>query len=145
MPTISKKSLSAIEAVLYIACKPGQPVRGKEICDYQKVAERYLEPVMQELVHQKILRGVRGPKGGYVLSREKRRILLSEIVSVVESLETKKTGGKSELFKEVIEPVWTESSTATMEKLKVVSIQDLYDSAITKNVTVKKDKADFTI
>jgi Rrf2 family protein len=145
MPTISNKALSAIEAVVYIACRPGQPVRGKAICDYQGVAERYLEPVMQELVHQKILRGVRGPKGGYVLSKEKRKITLKDIVQICESLETRKRGGKSPIFKEIILPIWKEANSSTMDKLKNTTIQDLFDSVMNSGVIDKEDKPDFNI
>ncbi len=42
---------------------------------------------MQQLVHKGILRGVRGPRGGYRLARERRRITVREIVEVVAELE----------------------------------------------------------
>lgn len=145
MPSISKKSLSAIEAVVYISCKPGTPVRSKEISEYQDVAERYLEPIMQELVHKKILRGVRGPKGGYVLSKEKRKITLKDIVIVCESLETRKKDGKSAIFKQVVGPIWKEANSETMAKLAEITIQDLFDQATSEGIVGKDKKSDFNI
>lgn len=69
-----------IEAVVYIAlhAKPNA-VRGPEICKAQNLPERYLEADLQKMVHSGILRSVRGPKGGYVLAKERRNITLADI------------------------------------------------------------------
>lgn len=69
-----------IEAVVYIAlhAKPNA-VRGPEICKAQNLPERYLESDLQKLVRKGILRSVRGPRGGYVLAKERRNITLAEI------------------------------------------------------------------
>jgi len=49
---------------------------------------RHLETLLQGLVHSKILRGVRGPRGGYELARERRRITVGEIARIAMSLST---------------------------------------------------------
>ena len=65
MIRLTKKLLFAIEAVLDIAYNGGQvPVRSSEITEREGIPRRYLEPVLQELVRQKILFGIRGPGGG---------------------------------------------------------------------------------
>src|ERR1700733_10436172 len=85
MLVISKKTLFAIEAVLDIACNAGEkPVRSSEISERQGIPNRYLEPVMQELVRAGILNGIRGPRGGYRLGREGELIDLAEIEAVTE-------------------------------------------------------------
>ena len=62
MIRLTKKLLFAIEAVLDIAYNGGQvPVRSSEITEREGIPRRYLEPVLQELVRQKILLGIRGP------------------------------------------------------------------------------------
>jgi len=60
----SRKTLLAIEAVVDVAlhARPN-PVQSRELTKRQGVPQRYLEQVMQQLVHEGILRGVRGPKG----------------------------------------------------------------------------------
>ena len=89
MIRLTKKLLFAIEAVLDIAYNGGQvPVRSSEITEREGIPRRYLEPVLQELVRQKILLGIRGPSGGYRLARERRRISLGDIVRTVRELET---------------------------------------------------------
>ena len=89
MIRLTKKLLFAIEAVLDIAYNGGRvPVRSSEITEREGIPRRYLEPVLQELVRQKILLGIRGPSGGYRLARERRRISLGDIVRTVRELET---------------------------------------------------------
>ena len=80
----SKKLFYAVEAVLFIAynAKTG-PISGRDIAEKQSLPPRYLEPMMQKLVHAGILRGVRGPQGGYVLGRERRRITLADICAAL--------------------------------------------------------------
>ena len=75
MAAISRKSALAIEAVLYVALNAvDRTVRSGEITQRQNVPQRYLEPVLQALVREGVMVGVRGPRGGYKLARERRRI-----------------------------------------------------------------------
>src|SRR5260370_7679159 len=71
MIRLTKKLLYAIEAVLDIAYNGGAaPVRSVEITEREGIPRRYLEPVLQELVRERILVGIRGPSGGYRLAPE---------------------------------------------------------------------------
>ncbi len=96
MPTsvLSRKALLALEAVVDVAlhARPN-PVQARDITARQGVPQRYLEQVMQSLVRANILRGVRGPHGGYRLARERRRISVLEIVQVIQADSTYKKGG----------------------------------------------------
>ncbi|MFQ5765180.1 MAG: RrF2 family transcriptional regulator, partial [Rhodospirillales bacterium] len=88
MLRLSKKMLFAIEAVLDIAYHAGaEPVQSREITRRQGIPRRYLEQALQHLVRQGILVGVRGPRGGYRLARERRRISIGDIVRVVQGME----------------------------------------------------------
>ena len=81
---VQKKILYAIEAVIDIAMNSGtEPVQNISIAERQGIPKRYLEQTLQELVKSKVLVGSRGPKGGYRLARERRKIKLSEIVNAV--------------------------------------------------------------
>ena len=65
MIRLTKRLLFAIEAVLDIAYNGGTaPVRSAEITERERIPRRYLEPVLQELVRDGILVGIRGPSGG---------------------------------------------------------------------------------
>jgi Rrf2 family protein len=65
----SKKLVLALEAVTDIAYHGGpEPVQSQDIARRLMLPRRYLEQVMQQLVRAGILRGVRGPRGGYRLA-----------------------------------------------------------------------------
>ncbi|MCK6450787.1 MAG: Rrf2 family transcriptional regulator, partial [Alphaproteobacteria bacterium] len=81
MLRLPRRVTFAIEAVLDVAYNAGEtPVRSGEITERQGIPARYLEPVLQQLVRAGILVGVRGPRGGYRLGRDRRRITVGDIV-----------------------------------------------------------------
>ena len=129
MLRLSKKTWLALEAVVDVAinARP-DPVQSKEITKRQGIPQRYLEQVMQQLVHAGILKGVRGPRGGYTLARERRRIAVGEVVRVVGAMEASDepaTAQPSELGERVIAPLWQEVQSELMAKLDGITIEDL--------------------
>ncbi len=134
MLRLSKKTLYAIEAVLDIAYHAGsEPVQSREITRRQGIPRRYLEQALQGLVRKNILIGVRGPRGGYRLARERRRISVGDIVRVVREMESGTgpydTPTHSELGEKVVSPLWRELHDQVMERLDSVTIDDLGDRA----------------
>ena len=82
-------------------------LRAKALAARHKLPPRHLETLLQGLAHAKILKGVRGPRGGYELARERRRITVGEIVRVAMSLSTADPddlGSNSVLLERVIDP-----------------------------------------
>ena len=78
---IPKRIIYAIEAVLDIALNSGpEPVRNESIAKRQGIPKRYLEQTLQNLVKNRILVASRGPKGGYRLAKERRKIKLNNII-----------------------------------------------------------------
>jgi len=133
MLRLSKKTLLALEAVVDVAlnARPN-PVQSREITRRQGIPQRYLEQVMQQLVHAGILKGVRGPRGGYRLARERRRITVGDVVEVVgqmESSDDPKMAGPSELGDKVIGPVWATVQEELMVRLNAITIDDLCQQA----------------
>lgn len=129
MLRVTRKTLLALEAVTDIAfhSRPN-PVRAKDITDRQGVPQRYLEQVMQQLVHVGILKGVRGPQGGYVLARERRRITAGDVVRAVAKMETDdepKFTDKSDLGQHVVRPLWTYMEERLLRDLDDVTIEEL--------------------
>ncbi|MHA1113049.1 MAG: RrF2 family transcriptional regulator [Alphaproteobacteria bacterium] len=149
---ISKKPLFAIEAVLDIAYNAGaEPVQSREITKRQGIPRRYLDQVMQQLVRARILTGVRGPRGGYRLARERRRITVGDIVRVVRSMEKAPAAaddldGGSELGLKVVRSVWTEAQDELMARFDSVSIEDLCIRARAQGIESEATrKLDYTI
>jgi len=148
---LSKKALFAIEAVLDIAYHAGaEPVQSREITRRQGIPRRYLEQALQQLVRERVLVGVRGPRGGYRLARERRRISVGEIVRVVNSMEagdaTDEEMAGSELGENVVRPLWAELETTLMARLNETSIDDLCDQADKAGIVSEgRQTLDFTI
>jgi Rrf2 family transcriptional regulator, iron-sulfur cluster assembly transcription factor len=150
MLRLSRKTLLALEAVIDIAfnARP-EPVQAKEITARQGVPQRYLEQVMQQLVRAGILKGVRGPRGGYRLARERRRISVGDVVRVAESIEDveeEKIRPRSDLGLRIVAPLIQTLQDDVMVRLDSVSIEDLCQRARTQGVDSGHGAgADFTI
>jgi len=128
MLRLSRKTMLALEAVLDVAynARP-EPVQSKDITARQGIPQRYLEQVMQQLVHKGILKGVRGPKGGYTLARERRRITVGDVVRIVDQIDAEADSepiSRAELGEKVVAPLWTDTRDAILERLDRVTMED---------------------
>jgi len=109
---------------------------------------RYLEHMLQKLVHDGILKGVRGPKGGYVLAKERRKIYLSDIYQSIESLEQleKWETKPSQLYNKVIAPLCDKIKSQMLQRLGTITIQDMCEEVTAKGITIDmRRKGDFYI
>jgi Rrf2 family transcriptional regulator, iron-sulfur cluster assembly transcription factor len=150
MLKLSRKTLLALEAVIDIAfnARP-EPVQAKEITARQGVPQRYLEQVMQQLVRAGVLKGVRGPRGGYRLAKERRRISVGDVVRVAESIDDEEGGNpepRSELGARIVTPLIHTLQEEVMARLDAISIEDLCTRARAAGVDCGgRSTADFII
>ncbi|MDE0943703.1 MAG: Rrf2 family transcriptional regulator [Alphaproteobacteria bacterium] len=137
MLRLSRKTMYVLEAVLDIAChaRP-DPVQSKDIAKRQGIPQRYLEGALQHLVRAGILRGVRGPRGGYRLARERRRITVAEIIRLMDGMDGMDGPGEdwadlagSPLGLAVVQPLWQELHDEMLTRLEGVSVEDLFRQA----------------
>lgn len=149
---LSRKTMLALEAVIDIAfnARP-EPVQAKEITARQGVPQRYLEQVMQQLVRAGVLKGVRGPRGGYRLAKERRRISVGDVVRVAEAVEDQQDTSdegtaRSELGMTIVTPLIKSIQDDVMAKLDSITIEDLCQRARAAGVECGNGtSADFTI
>jgi DNA-binding IscR family transcriptional regulator len=95
-----------------------------------------------------ILKGVRGPRGGYRLARERRRISVGDVVRVAESIEDEEERSvpRSELGQRIVAPFVQTLQDELMVRLDSVSIEELCQRARHAGVDLGADAgADFTI
>ncbi|HYM32438.1 MAG TPA: Rrf2 family transcriptional regulator [Candidatus Cybelea sp.] len=153
MLRLPRKTMFALEAVVDIAynARP-EPVQSKEITRRQGIPQRYLEQVMQQLVHAGVLKGVRGPRGGYTLARERRRITVGEVVRIIDALDRESEEGDepdtpgSELGQRVVRPLWEEVQQEMMQRLNALTLEDLCQRAREAGIRNEgRERADFTI
>lgn len=149
MLRLSKKTMLALEAVIDVAvnARP-DPVQSKEITERQGIPQRYLEQVMQALVHAGILRGVRGPRGGYRLAKERRRITAGEVVRIVSLLEANAEPPletASAIGERIVRPLVQRFHDQLMAGLDSVTIEDLCADVERLGLATRGPATDFVI
>lgn len=86
MIKISKKSQYGLRAAVCLAknYKTKKVLSIKTISEKEGVPFDFLEKIISELEKAKLVRGKKGVKGGYILSKPPKRISANDIVSVLE-------------------------------------------------------------
>jgi Rrf2 family iron-sulfur cluster assembly transcriptional regulator len=134
MSLLPRKGLLAIAAVIDVALHArGQPVAAKALAGRHRLPPRHLEPVLQALVRQGVLKGVRGPRGGYELAREPRRITARDILRAIGTIEETGNGSaaRSALLVDVVVPALTQAEGAFSGALGHINVEDLVVTART--------------
>lgn len=136
MMTPCKKLYYAVEAVLYIAYYSDErPVSSRDIAAQQGLPPRHLEQIMQKLVHGEILRGLRGPKGGYQLAREPQEITVGDICDVLREDDLiSDLPPTTDIGEAVIRPYWEVLHDCVRDRLTVITIADLCQQAEKQNI-----------
>jgi Rrf2 family transcriptional regulator, iron-sulfur cluster assembly transcription factor len=132
MIPLSRRSLLALVAVVDIALHARPlPVAAKNLAARHNLPPRHLETVLQALVRQGLLRGVRGPRGGYELARSAGEIAAGEILRAAETVEEKNDlplAGSS-LLTQVVAPALAKAEEAFSAALSRITVADLARSA----------------
>jgi Rrf2 family transcriptional regulator, iron-sulfur cluster assembly transcription factor len=132
MPLLPRKGVLAIAAVIDIALHSGgRPVAARALAARHSLPPRHLEPVLQALVRQGILRGIRGPRGGYELATEPRRISADDILRAAGTAEDAEDGAPadSHLLSRVVVPALEQAEQAFSAALARITVEDLTHSA----------------
>jgi Rrf2 family protein len=132
MPLVSRKGILAIAAVIDVAIHAnGRPVSAKALASRHELPPRHLEPVLQALVRDGILKGVRGPHGGYELARERKLITAEDILRAAGSAED---AGEpplpaSVLVSDVVRPALAEAERTFSAALGRINVEDIAKQA----------------
>jgi Rrf2 family protein len=141
MTLLPRRSVLAIAAVVDIAyhARP-TPIAAKALAARHGLPPRHLETLLQVLVRSGILKGVRGPRGGYELARERRKISLGEIVRAAagdgedQPHGDASANGGSRLVDEVVLPAVDRCAEAFLERLYEINVDDLCRDAQSHHV-----------
>src|SRR5215831_15327707 len=132
MPLLPRKGALAIAAVIDIALHArGRPVAAKSLATRHRLPPRHLEPVLQALVRHGILKGTRGPRGGYELAREQRRITADDILRAAGTADDINGTplASSALVSKVVMPALGQAEHAFAAALARINVEDLAHSA----------------
>lgn len=82
---LSKKCKYAIHALVYLAERHEQgPVQIQDISDDQHIPKKFLEAILLELRHAKILESKKGKGGGYYLIKDPSEVNLMQVMRLID-------------------------------------------------------------
>lgn len=87
MKLLSEAGEYAIRAVVWMAQRPGQPHKVREIADATHAAPGYLVKVLQGLTRAGILSAQRGSTGGFTLQRDPASLSILEVITAIDPIE----------------------------------------------------------
>ena|SRR5450830_1909246 len=128
MSLVSRKGILAIAAVIDVAINTrGRPLSAKTLAARHKLPAHHLEPVLQALVRDGILKGIRGPHGGYKLGREHKRITAEDILRAANSAEDVDAPPlpASVPVNNVVRPVLIEAERTFSAALGQINVEDM--------------------
>lgn len=130
MSLLPRKGLLAIAAVVDVALNGRErPVSARKLAARHNLPPRHLEPVLQALVHEGIFHGIRGPRGGYELARERQRISVADILRVAGEDAGVFSAEGSQVLDDVVMPALAEAERLFAVALAQLSIEELAQRA----------------
>jgi Rrf2 family protein len=82
---ITAKADYAVRATLELAAAPeGEPVKGEQLADSQGIPLQFLEHILLDLKHARLVRAKRGARGGYWLARPADEVTVADVIRAVE-------------------------------------------------------------
>jgi Rrf2 family iron-sulfur cluster assembly transcriptional regulator len=144
---LSRRGYLALAAVVDIAIHARPfPIAAKALAVRLELPPRHLEGLLQSLVHANILKGVRGPRGGYELARERRRITAASVLRAASSENGGEEAPHCRLVKQLVAPIVEAAGKAFLNELETITIDDICRRAEDLKLGDEKNLgADFTI
>lgn len=82
---ITAKADYAVRAALELAAAPpGEPVKGTRISEAQQIPLQFMEHILLEMKHARLIQARRGARGGYWLARPAGEITVADVIRAVE-------------------------------------------------------------
>jgi Rrf2 family protein len=130
----------------------GNPVKIRDISLRQGISERYLEQIFVKLLRAGLIRGKRGPRGGYVLAKDPSGITVADMISAIEgrplipvpvkclAQEDRDGGGTCRMIDRCItRHVWKRTHLLLEDYYKSVSVADLCSLARVEGIPNGKE------
>ena len=144
---LTTKGRFAVTAMIDLALRGGDgPVTLAGISERQSISLSYLEQLFGKLRRYHLVDSVRGPGGGYCLSRPSGQITVADIVRAVdETLDATQCGGRENCKDEercMTHELWSTLNRKMYEYLTSVTLLDLVEKQQRKigaDVAVLKD------
>jgi Rrf2 family cysteine metabolism transcriptional repressor len=132
---LSTRTRYGVRAMIELAENYGkEPLQLKVIAQNQEISVKYLEQLMTVLKAAGFVKGVRGLKGGYVLSKSPKQIRVSDCFDCLEGpvVTTECVDDKNSCLRNsdcVARLLWAEVQNAVRSVLESTTLQDLVDKS----------------
>lgn len=141
---LTTKGRYAVTAMLDLAFHGNRnPVTLTDIANRQTISLSYLEQLFARLRKAGLVIGVRGPGGGYRLSRKAHIINIADIITAVdESVDSTRCGGKSDCQNNqpcLTHYLWVGLSEQIHQYLSSISLQDLLEQKNIRRIAERQD------
>ncbi|MGZ5307986.1 MAG: RrF2 family transcriptional regulator [Solirubrobacterales bacterium] len=132
---ISAKADYALRAAVELAAAGEEPVKGEALAESQGIPLQFLEHILLELKHARIVRARRGAKGGYWLAKPAEEVTLADVIRAVEgplaniqdmAPEQTEYPGHAERLRDV----WVAVRASLRRVLESVTLADLRDGEL---------------
>ena len=130
---VRSKGRYAVTAVIFLAKQDKRiPMPLAEIAKSHEISLSYLEQLFAKLRRQGLVKSVRGPGGGYFLSRPPEKILISEVVAAVEEPTSREqqSFSKSRLDESETLALWDSLGNQVYGFLSSISVADVCEGRI---------------
>lgn len=143
---LTTKGRYAVTAMLDLSLNSDKgPVSLLEISERQSISLSYLEQLFSKLRRQGLVKSMRGPGGGYSLSREPEQIAISNIIMAVdENLDVTNCGNANAGCNEdnkrcLTHNLWMDLSNRIQTFLDDISLQDMMDKSDVIEVAARQN------
>ncbi len=82
---LSSKAKYGLKAMVYLARREGQgPSLIADVAEAERIPKKFLDAILLEMKNQGLLSSKKGKGGGYVLARPAERIMVGDIVRILD-------------------------------------------------------------
>ncbi len=141
---LTTKGRYAVTAMLDLALHGSDgPVSLADISGRQDISLSYLEQLFAKLRRNELVKSVRGPGGGYRLSRDQAEIFVAQIIDAVnETVDATGCGGKSHCQQGEVcltHHLWEDLSEQIHGFLSQISLAHLMERREVKSISARQD------
>ena len=141
---LSTRGRYAVTAMMDLAIhSPKGPVTLADISRCQSISLSYLEQLFSKLRRENLVRGVRGPGGGYQLAIPAGQITIAAIIAAVDEKVDATCGGEADCDQEsacLTHDLWCGLSRRIYEFLDGISLEDFLSRPSVREVIRRQDK-----
>lgn len=139
---LTTKGRYAVTAMLDLSMHGrNKPINLAEISERQGISVSYLEQLFSKLRREELVKSVKGPGGGYVLSRDAKQISISEVIRAVdEKMDATSCGGAGNCFQGqecMTHQLWEDLSTQLKDFLEAISLGSLVEKQLEKQLQIQ--------